>query len=334
VLFGTDQVVFRVPDTAPEGCWVPVMVRTGGSSVSNTVTMAITGEGARCAADVFPEVASTIVDGGKLGASLLARVTTRHDGAVAAVVDTTGDYHASTAVAVDRTPFPFHPVASLPPAGTCTAYASQGDLLRGDMLPLTLPVTPQIDLGAAFQLNGPRGQRTLTSLVTDARAGFLGGSFSNNPQQDTRYLEPGPYSINGFGGAMIGTFAASFNVPEPLTWTNRDQIGFVDRTQPLNVNWSGGDPGQVVVITGFSVDLPTNSTALFNCVARPASNTFAVPALVLANLPSSRPNPVQSKGALYVTSIPAASLQRLGASGLDAGYALFSYINGKSVLFR
>jgi uncharacterized protein (TIGR03437 family) len=328
---GTDQIVFRTPETAPMGCWVPVAVRTAGATVSNTVTMAIGEAGASCAADAFPEVANTLINGGKLGASLLTRVTTRHDGALA-IADVTGDYHAFTAVTAAQTPFPFHPVLSLPPAGTCSAYASQGDLLRGDMLPGTLPATPQLDFGSSYQLTGPRGSRTLSSLVANAHAGYFGGMISNSLLRDTRYLDPGSYSISGIGGMTVGPFSTSIDVPEPLTWTNRDQIGFVNRGQPLNIAWRGGGSGQLVVISGFSVDLPANSTALFSCVAPPGANSFSVPATAMANFPASRANPLQSKGVIYLTSIPVSG--PLGAPGLDAGFALFSYINGKSVLFQ
>jgi uncharacterized protein (TIGR03437 family) len=330
---GTDQIVFRVPETAPIGCWVPVVVRTAGTTVSNTVTMSIGQTGASCPADVFPEVAATLINGGKGGASLLTRVTTRHDGPLA-IADVTGDYHAFTAVTAPQSPFPFHPVLSLPPAGTCTAYASQGDLLRGDadLLPGTLPATPQLDFGSSFQVTGPRGARTLSSLVATAHAGYFGGMIGNNLLRDTRYLDPGSYSISGIGGMTVGPFSASIDVPGPLTWTNREQIGFVNRGQPLNIAWSGGASGQFVVISGFSVDLPTNSTALFSCVAPPGAASFSVPATAMANFPASRANPLQSKGVIYVISIPASG--PLGAPGLDMGFALFSYINGKSVLFQ
>lgn len=331
---GTDQIVFRVPDDAPSGCWVPVSVRTAGSTMSNTVTMAIGAGGGACAQDRFQDLGAALVAGGKIGASLLARVTTRHDGPVRAIVDVTGDYHASAAASFGVSDFPFHPVMSLPPSGTCTAYAAQGDLLGGAMLPGTLRSAPQLDFGSSFQVSGPRGPRTLTSLVANARAGYFGGFMTGGLLRDTRYLEPGAYSLNGFGGLTVGTFSASFNVPAPLTWTNREQLGFIDRSQPLAISWSGGDADQLVVITGFSADLPANSTALFSCVAPPGAGGFTVPAAMMANFPATRANPLQSKGVVYVTSIPASSVQNLGAPGLDLGLSLFSYINGKSVLFK
>ena len=39
-----DVIEFEVPPEAPDGCWVPVYVRTAGVNVSNTVTMAIGSE--------------------------------------------------------------------------------------------------------------------------------------------------------------------------------------------------------------------------------------------------------------------------------------------------
>jgi uncharacterized protein (TIGR03437 family) len=43
-----DQIVFPVPTGAPLGCYVPVQIRTGGTTLSNAVTMAIANKGAAC----------------------------------------------------------------------------------------------------------------------------------------------------------------------------------------------------------------------------------------------------------------------------------------------
>ena len=45
---GLDQIVFTVPPNAPLGCWVPVQIRTSGTTVSNTTTMAISANGSPC----------------------------------------------------------------------------------------------------------------------------------------------------------------------------------------------------------------------------------------------------------------------------------------------
>src|SRR5205823_4973582 len=71
---GVDQIVFQVPSNAPLGCWVPVYVRTAGTTVSNFVTMAITADGSPCLQTGLP-----FVTGGKSGIFSTLRVTTRED---------------------------------------------------------------------------------------------------------------------------------------------------------------------------------------------------------------------------------------------------------------
>lgn len=63
---GIDQVAFQVPTNAPLGCWVPVYVRTGGTTVSNVVTMAISADGSPCQ-ERNNRLASALINGGKIG---------------------------------------------------------------------------------------------------------------------------------------------------------------------------------------------------------------------------------------------------------------------------
>src|ERR1039457_3424723 len=67
---GIDQINFTVPAGAPSGCYVPVVVRLGGSVVSNTVTMAIDPKGAPCTDPLNP-LGAVFRAGGKFGAALL-----------------------------------------------------------------------------------------------------------------------------------------------------------------------------------------------------------------------------------------------------------------------
>jgi hypothetical protein len=55
---------------------------------------------------------------------------------------------------------------------------------------------------------------------------------------------------NGSGGSDVGPFSTSINVPPPLVWSNIGSITVIDRSQPLTITWSGGDPAGVVSIQG------------------------------------------------------------------------------------
>ncbi len=329
---GVDQIVFQVPADAPLGCWVPVLVRTGGATVSNAVTMAIQSDTSTCS-ETLNRLAPAVVNGGKAGAFVAVRASTHEDVGTRVPIDLTVDYHAAILYDMKSSLFAFNAAVSLPPAGTCTTYSVAGDLLAGDLLPGGVPTARLLDAGPAFNLTGPRGSRTLTSVVPSFRIGYLGGSITGNLFPGTLFLEPGAYTLSGFGGADVGAFQASLTVPQPLTWTNRDQIMTVSRSQPLTISWTGGTDQQVGIV-GFGEDLPTNASTSFVCVAQPGTTSFTIPPYILANLPATRRNILQSKSVIYFVSVPRSSATPLTASGLDAGVAMFTYINGKTVVFQ
>lgn len=331
---GTDQIVFKVPDNAPSGCWVPVYVRTAGTTISNFVSMAIGPSGSSCSTDVFPQISSVIVNGGSFGKAIATRATTRHDVGVRVPVDVTADYHASFGFEFKPGAFPFNPGLSFVPSGTCTVYTLPGDMLGADALPGILPDTMPLDFGAPFVLTGPNGSKTLTSSFTGARGGYLGGSITNGILPSSLFLDPGSYTLKGFGGVDIGAFSTTFTIPQPVAWPNRNQLTVINRTQPLNIAWTGGDSGQVIMIIGFGEDLPTNSSAAFACIAPAGATSFTVPPDVLSNLPPTRANPLQSKDVIYLVTIPGGSVQNLNAKGLDQGLAAFYSINGKTVVLQ
>lgn len=331
---GLDQIVFQVPDKAPSGCWVPLYVRTGGTAVSNFVTMAINASPNTCSTDVLPRANSILINGGRFGAAVTLRATTRQDVGVKAVVDVTGDYHFSFGFQGKTTTFPFNPGIAAPPSGTCTVYTLSGDILAGDPLPGLAPTALPLDFGGPLMLTGPKGTKTLSSTFTGGTGGFLGGQISNGILGNSLFLDPGAYTVKGFGGMDVGTFSAAYNIPQPLSWTNRDQITLVNRTQPLTISWSGGDTNQVIMIIGFGEDLPTNSSAVFACVAPFGATSFAIPADILTNLPATRSNPLQSKDVIYLVGLPSSSIQDLNASGLDVGVSAFYSVNGKTVVLQ
>lgn len=331
---GVDQIVFTVPSNAPSGCWVPVYVKTAGTIISNFVTMAIEPTPGICSTDVLPQVTSAFVTGLKIGEGLAMRATTRQDVGVVAAVDATADYHVSFAFEPDPGQFPFNPALAFPPSGICTVYAITGDMLNGTALPGMAPTTMPLDMGAPFLLTGPNGSKTLTYGFSGARAGYLGGLISNNILPSSLFLDPGSYTLQGFGGMDVGPFSTSFTIPQPLTWTNRLQTNVVDRTQPLTVSWTGGDSGQVNALLGFGEDLPTFSSAVFVCIAPPGASSFTIPTDMLANLPASRQNPLQSKDIIYLLTLAGSSVKNIAAKGLDVGLTSYYSIIGKTVILQ
>lgn len=331
---GLDQIVFQVPNNAPSGCWVPVYVRTAGTTISNVVTMAIGPSGNTCATDVLPQVTSAFIGGTSVGEALAVHTMTRHDVGVITPLTISSDYHVSFAFEPNTSPFPFNPAIAFPPSGTSTSYTLQGDMLNGNALPNMSPTTMPLDWGAPLLLTGPNGPKTLTYTFAMARAGYLGGSFSNNLIPNTLYLTPGSYTVQGFGGANIGPFMTSFTIPQPVNWANQTTTNVVNRALPLTLSWTGGDSGQVNAILGFGEDLPTNSSAVFVCIAPPGSTSFTVPTDMLANLPATRSNPLQSKDVIYLMTLAGSSISNLNATGLNTGFTSYYSIFGKTVVLQ
>jgi hypothetical protein len=135
------------------------------------------------------------------------------------------------------------------------------------------------------------------------------------------------YDIVAPGGADVGAFTANVILPPAPQWTNSSQIGAVQRLAGVTVTWQTASASDPIVIAGASSDVPTNSSALFLCVASPGDGQFTVSDYVLASLPA-------RTGVLYVGALPLQNVSSFAASGLDAGFALPVSGSAKSVSYR
>jgi uncharacterized protein (TIGR03437 family) len=340
---GTDQIVFTVPANAPQGCWVPVYVKTAGSTVSNYVSMAIGPKsGGVCSNGVYGGASNVFLNGGNFGGAIVGRISTLEDIGVSQVVTVTGDYHLSAAYQIPPVTFPFNPAVTLPPYGTCTDYIETGDVSDAHPLPGSITAVTPLDLGPPFLLTGPNGIKTLTATFNSpaslpVRSAELGGFITNNILPSSLFLSPGSYNVMGFGGSgteAVGAFSTNFTVSQPITWTNQASTVFVPRSQPLTLNWTGGNSNDSDFIIGMGVDLPTNSSSIFVCSVPWGMNSFTVPADILANMPATRQNPLQSKDVMYIMDLQGPSQVNLNASGLTAGTSAFYLILGKTVVYQ
>jgi uncharacterized protein (TIGR03437 family) len=322
---GLDQIDFVVPTDALQGCWVPVYVRTSHAAVSNFASLAISSNGGACS-DSSNSLSAAIQSGGSFGVVSLNRMVVHEDAGVNATVDVSNDFVNYTALKASGVPYAFLPFYASPPPGTCTVYPGIGDFLETGSIPVTPPSA--LDGGTQLAVSGPGGQKSVT---TSQNVAPLGSYLPLYSLPDHLYLKPGAYTLTTNGGANVAGFTTSVTVPGAPTWTNRDQITTVDRSQPLTINWSGAVSDQPVTILGVGSDLPTNSSALFFCAAPAGATRFTIPAQVLSALPPSRKNPLASKDVIYLLS---ASYSAYNASGLSVGAATGAYVLGKTVTFQ
>src|SRR5262249_345666 len=157
---------------------------------------------------------------------------------------------------------------------------------------------------------------TFPLVFSPLSLGYLGASIPVGATPDTTLLGPGSFTAQSTAGADVGVVNATFTMPALLNWTDREQISAVNRATAGTVNWIGGS-GQTVALIGGSVDLLTNSSGVFVCVAAAGASSITAPAVILSNLPPGRGSNRYSKGILFLASSGAAS--GFSASGIDAG---------------
>ena len=327
---GLDQVVFTVPANAPTGCYVPVVVRTGGSVVSNAVTMAIGTAAASACADPSNPIEQALVAGETVGMVEPHRVDTNADVILPTPVEAAGDYLLTILLKPNASPYFFFPLVSLPPVGTCTVYTVDGNLASGGVLPGILTAGQFLDGGAPAVAGAG-----LIAAQTPYYDALLGGNdaalFVNGPV----FNPPSPVSVSMPGGQNVGAFSVSVPASGTFQWTNRNTLATaLDHTQPLTVTWSAsGVSSPTILIGGGNFDTPNNASAMFLCTANTAAGTFTVPAWAMANVPATRSTETQAYGNVFLGS-PLSAPVAFTATGLDAGFAMFGEQFQNSVIWQ
>jgi hypothetical protein len=303
--------------------------------------MAISPDGGGACSDPLNAISQPFLAGKKIGVIALLHADVTEDVGLPTPGSVITDAAMLTFQQEQATPVaPFHPIFSLPPAGTCTAYAATGDLFDGANFPGPLTSGKFLDAGATFALIAPNAQRNMGRPADNERnfqpLGYTYSGYANSLNASTLVLVPGNYSLAGAGGADVGAINAKFNIPTnyALTWTNRSTTEIITRSQGFTINWTGAPAGEPVIIYGGGVDAPHNATALFVCVASPGASSFTVPPQVLANIQGTRRNLLRSKGVVYVGALPTSSPINFTASGLDVGVILPGAFFGKTVIFQ
>ena len=140
-------------------------------------------------------------------------------------------------------------------------------------------VASLLNAGANLRLSQPNG-----SVATLASSGGTGGQYAAN----LNLYQPGVFTMSGAGGPDVGAFSVPFTVPPALTWSNLDVTSgsVIDRTQPLSIRWTGGDPlGFVDVYVRAGLD-NSDVQVIADCAAPVSAGSVSIPASVLLALPA------------------------------------------------
>lgn len=316
-----DQIVFEIPADTPEGCFVPVQLRSGGA-VSNSVTMAVRREGGACVDSANP-LATAFAAGKKTGLAAATRFRMRADTSVPTNRDFTGDFASVFLTQPAGMPFSYDPLVALPPPGSCSTYTATGDLLSGSGL---LRAPGRALNAGAVTATGGRGPVAVNGSTLVGVNGELPG-IANQPL----FYTTGNATLRAAGGADVGAFEVTLASPAGVSWSNRDTFATVDRSRPVEFRFSGGG-SRPVFVGGIGVDLPTNSSAMFLCRVPAQAESFSVPAVMLGNIQPTRSRVLRSPGVLFITLL--SDQKDLSATGLDAGSGFAVDIQSKTVIFR
>jgi uncharacterized protein (TIGR03437 family) len=272
---GLDQINVTVPPNVPTGCSVPIVVQTNNASgtpitVSNTPSIAIALAGGTCSdpLDILPQSALP---------SLLSKSNIK----VALVqLETNSPFAAFLGLTSSQ-------------AQPLIAGTHQDGLANASLNTCALKIFPGrptsgfpsvytgLDAGKSITFAPPTGSPVDFSL---AIPGAYVGSLSLVPS--------GTWQLTTPGGADVGPLTVKFPVPQAAVWTNQSQItkaGPIDRTQPLTVNWTGGDANGYVIIEGASTLGPQNNPTYsinFGCLAPATAGTFTIPPAILMGMPT------------------------------------------------
>ncbi len=309
---GLDQINIKIPtlSSTAYGCNVSLVIKSGNIA-SNSTTIPVAQNGGAC-----PLPANGNTDPNPTQAEINAWVAagTYKTGSVS-LLSTVGytnrDVNGTTVTNMTRfngftagfnrlsgpglTPFLTTPPVINPRAGTCVVVTSA-----------TIPnyaITP-LNAGPSILSAGPNGNQTATLF----QPGLYSATVPNT------YMVPGRYTFTGSGGTDVGSFSGTLDVSPELVWTNTDVAKVVTRSDGITVQWTGGDPTQLVTVMGQSAVSQTNF-ATFYCWANNTDGRLTISPSILNQLPAS---PVIggsiSRGSLTIYSYFST---RLTAPGVD-----------------
>jgi uncharacterized protein (TIGR03437 family) len=236
---GLDEIDVTIPANTPTGCFISVVGVTAGGVPTNFLTLPI-GTG---------ECQDSLGYNGSMITSLNG-MTTVNFGSVAIIytpppTGSPGGTAPSTGVSAEFLS------ESGTAFGTSSGLVSAGSCIAGESLTSNSTANSAIPLNAGtITVNDPNGVAAVT--LTSEGSGFYG------LQLPTGFLTQagGAFPITATAGTpapAVGAFNTSVNFPTPLlNWTNQAAAATVVRSQGVVINWTGGEPGTYVFITGTS----------------------------------------------------------------------------------
>jgi uncharacterized protein (TIGR03437 family) len=326
---GLDQIYFNIPNDAPQGCFVPVQVRTRHAVVSNTSTIAIQQTGQPCT-DAFNPFGNALRAGGKLGVGVPLRTAVSQLELNGTTSNYTADDFFGALRQVPASDTYFDAATALPPLGTCTTYFTDATYSAAQLLQSLPGILHAPDSTKELTTPGATRPITASSLWTGLLGGLIGKStayLSSLPL----FWNSGPFAFNVGASPAAGPLNAQFNSFTPLTWAANDVTG-INRANGLTLHWTGGDSAtEIAFIAGSSEDTAANSRAIFICTAPISAGTFTVPPEILAALPRTPANSTRKTSWIYLANMRTRSPLTFSGPGIDSLFLIPTSANARTV---
>jgi uncharacterized protein (TIGR03437 family) len=327
---GVDQIVVRVPDDSPLGCYVPVRVRSG-NGVSNTVTMAIRDGATPSAAgnceDALNPFTNLLRGPARQGIIGLTRTATYNDTFTSALEQNVIDAARAYFVRRPASPFAYDPHYSLPAPGACGLQTTSGNVFQGAPLRGVLPVSLNIDAGTSIRLVPGTADPVPLPRIAFPQPGYAELVGSQRASDGTGGLPIEFFNtvrIEASAGTELGAFSTGINSANLFSWAERPTLNRISRSFPFRVFFTPNDSGALAVLRLISYDALPDASTVITCVAAPFVNNIAVPVDLLSHLPPTRTALDGSRVEIALGSMPLVRAVPFTASGLDAGLAIFS----------
>jgi len=256
---GVNQINAVIPPNVTPGCWVSITAVTNGI-VSASVAIPVQPGGGEC----------KDVESGLTGSQINPPATAR-----AGLIELVHSETPSKSVPISNS-------ASASFEKYSGVYIPSNNVSPGSCIflgppPATIPtVTPGLDAGS-ITLTGPGGLSTKLSPVVK---GYSTSVLSNTAIP----ASGGVFTFKADGGADIQPFTLTMNLSPLMQWTNKSAAANVDESQDLGIEWSGGNTGSYLLITGDSIG--PLAIQQYQCKTPASGLQFSVPAYLLKALPA------------------------------------------------
>jgi uncharacterized protein (TIGR03437 family) len=269
---GLDQINVTAPTDVAAGCYVAVAVRANGR-LSNVVSVPFAQTGRTCPHpfNISEQSASRIDAGGNI--TIAMALGERRSSEMGVVGEGAGIGFAevdanSLETTVDTSTDPYHNTRP----GTCAlqAFPSDATLIRRPMLS-----RPRfLDAGSVVRLAGP-------SFATELRR-VPGEAYGTNLPNGT--LRAGLWTFSSAGGSDIAPFQLATELPNALTWTNRQDT--IDPRQALRIDWLADNSTPVKIVVTAGTQASQGMFSSITCTVAAQDRSVTIPAALMATLPS------------------------------------------------